>query len=250
MPFPAWISRLGRDLGRGLLHLIYPGRCHLCGQALAPGSGSLCSKCRDGLLGDSSPTCPRCAGGIGPFANTTGGCPHCRNETFAFESAIRLGPYHDPWREAVLRLKHHTGEGLAELIGELWGEHSRARFDAVKADCVVPVPLHWWRRWRRGYNQSAALALGLASALGLPCHVSWLRRVRHTPAQHVLPPSARRANLRGAFRASRRALLRGATVLLVDDVMTTGSTVHEASAVLRRSGAARVIVAPACRASP
>jgi ComF family protein len=132
----------------------------------------------------------------------------------------------------------------------LWGEHCRARFDAVKADCVVPVPLHWWRRWRRGYNQSAALASGLASVLGVPCHPGWLRRVRSTPAQRLLPPGARRDNLRGAFRSSRRTALRGATILLVDDVMTTGSTVHEASAVLRRSGAARVVVAVACRATP
>src|SRR5579864_1451067 len=119
MSFLQRFSTLGRDLGRGLLHLVYPGLCHLCAQPLAPGSGSLCPACHDGLLGDSAPTCPRCAGTVGPFANTTGGCVHCRDESFAFESVIRLGPYSGPWREAVLRLKHHTGEGLAELIGEL-----------------------------------------------------------------------------------------------------------------------------------
>jgi ComF family protein len=243
------VSNLGRDLGRGLLHLVYPGLCHLCGQPLPPGPGSVCAPCRDALLGDTSPTCPRCAATIGPFANTSGGCTHCRDDAFSFESVIRLGPYDDPWRSAVLRLKHQAGEGLAELIGELWGENRQAEFTAVQANAIVPVPLHWWRRWRRGYNQSAALAHGLASVLGLPCQTGWLRRVRHTPAQSLLPRGTRRNNVRGAFRASRRAVLRGATVLLVDDVMTTGTTAHEASAALRRAGAARVIVAALCRAT-
>src|SRR5260370_38684333 len=124
MPFPAWISRLGRDLGRGLLHLIYPGLCHLCGQALAPGSGSLCSKCRDGLLGDSSPTCPRCAGGLGPFANTTGGCARWRPETFVFLSAQRLGPHHGPALEDAVGPIIPTARSADGPIGGLWSASS------------------------------------------------------------------------------------------------------------------------------
>jgi len=244
--FPAWVA----ELGRGLLQLVYPGLCHLCGRSLGPGDGSLCAPCGDDLLGDELPTCPHCAGTVGPFANTDGGCVHCRQETFAFDSALRLGPYDDRWREAVLRLKHHGGEALAGLLGELWGEHARARFEAVHADVIVPVPLHWWRRWRRGYNQSAELAHGLASALGVPCRPYWLRRVRHTPVQSRLTPDARRSNLRGAFRIAARARVRGLTVLLVDDVMTTGATAHEASSVLRQAGAVSVVVAALCRASP
>ncbi len=250
MPFPTWISTLGRELSRGLLHLIYPGLCHLCGKALAPGTGSLCASCRDGLLGDTFPTCPRCAATIGPFANTDGGCLNCRTQSFAFDRVLRLGPYDGMWREAVLRLKHSSGEILAELLGELWGGHCRTKFQALDADCVVPVPLHWRRRWRRGYNQSAALAHGLAAVIGLPCHPSWLRRTRNTPAQHLLPASSRRDNLRGVFRALRSAKVRGHTVLLVDDVMTTGATAHEAAAALRRDGASRVFVAAVCRTNP
>jgi ComF family protein len=149
----------------------------------------------------------------------------------------------------VLRLKHHTGEGLAWLLGALWAEHDRARFDALHLDVIVPVPLHWRRRWQRGYNQSAELARGLASVLGLPCRARCLCRVRDTPVQSFLSPDARRDNVRGAFLAARAAHLRGAAVLLVDDVMTTGSTAHETSAALRRAGAARVVVAALCRAS-
>jgi predicted amidophosphoribosyltransferase len=109
-------------------------------------------------------------------------------------------------------------------------------------------PLHWWRHWQRGHNQSEALARALARRLGVPCRPRWLRRVRHTPRQTQQPPSARADNVRGAFRARRGAPLAGTTVLLVDDVLTTGSTASEAARALRAAGAGRVVVAVLGRA--
>ena len=249
MPTLSWLRSLGRDVGEGLLHLIYPGLCHLCDTALGSVNESFCSDCRAGLLNDPYPACPRCAGTIGPFTNTDGGCPHCRDESFAFASVIRFGPYQGIWRDAVLRLKHHAGEGLAELLGAVWAEHARSRFASLKADFIIPVPLHWWRRWSRGYNQSTALAHGLAKSLHLPYQPSWLRRIRNTPAQHLLLPSARRENLKKAFRICRAARVQGRTILLVDDVMTTGATAHAAAAALRKAGALQVHVAAFARAS-
>jgi predicted amidophosphoribosyltransferase len=99
------------------------------------------------------------------------------------------------------------------------------------------------RRLRRGYNQSEILARPLAGRLRLPCRPGWLRRGRRTPQQTLQPPAGRRENVRGAFRARAGAGLRGRTVLLVDDVLTTGSTAHEAARALRQAGAARVVVA-------
>jgi ComF family protein len=113
-------------------------------------------------------------------------------------------------------------------------------------DAVVPVPLHWWRRLRRGYNQSEALARGLARVLALPCRTSWLRRARHTPSQVGKSAEQRRANVRGAFRAAR--VPAGASVLLVDDVMTTGATASEAARALKEAGAGRVVAAALGRA--
>ena len=145
------------------------------------------------------------------------------------------------------RIKHATGEGLAEVVGELWAACAGDRLGQLGAEVVVPVPLHWRRRWRRGYNQSEALARPLAARLGLPCRASWLRRVRHTPEQTSQTAAGRRDNVRGAFRA-RGAELRGRTILLVDDVMTTGSTAAEAARTLREAGASRVVVAVLTRA--
>lgn len=240
------LQDLGRELARGLLHLLYPGACAACGGALPPGQTDFCAACCTTLTTDPHPTCPRCAGTVGPFTNLEGGCTVCRDLSFPFERVLRLGPYDGPLRELILRMKHASGEGLAEVLGLLWAGYAGPALRAAGATVVVPVPLHWRRHWQRGYNQSEALARAVAAGLRLPCRPRWLRRVRHTPHQTHQPASARADNVRGAFRS--RAALAGHTVLLVDDVMTTGSTAGEAARALRRAGAARVVVAVLARA--
>ncbi len=243
----SWLD-LGRRAFRGFLDLIYPPVCNLCGEALAEEADDLCDPCRRGLLSDFHSTCPRCAATVGPHSALTDRCLQCRDESFPFAAAVRLGPYAERWRDAVLRLKHGSGEGLAEALGRLWVRQAATSLKRLQAEVVVPVPLHWWRRFRRGYNQSEALARTLGRELGLPCRPRWLRRIRHTPLQTLQSPTARRENVRGAFRARRRPELAGRTILLVDDVMTTGSTCREAARALKSAGAGQVVVAVVARA--
>ena len=215
------LAAVARTLRDGLLQLLYPGVCWVCGRSLPPERARFCGPCRDALTLDPHATCPRCAATVGPFANTDGGCPACRDSSFAFDRVLRLGPYDGPLGEVIPRLKHAAGEGLAEVLGELWAEHAEARLREAGAEVIIPVPLHWWRRLPRGYNQSEALSRALAARLRLPCRPAWLRRVRATPQQTRQTPADRRTNVRGAFRAGRRADLHGKTALLVDDVMTS-----------------------------
>ncbi len=238
----------GRTWAQGLLELLYPGVCWGCGQALRPDEVRFCGACRDALTGDRLPTCPRCAHTTGPFAHVADGCTACRDCAFAFDRVVRLGPYEGKLKEFVLRMKELAGEGLAEVLGEFWADQAGARLRELGAEVVVPVPLHWWRRWLRGYNQSEALAGALAARLGLPCRPGWLRRIRATPQQSRQTPAVRRVNVRGAFRARPRPALRQKTVLLVDDVLTTGTTASEAARALRAAGAGRVVVAVLARA--
>jgi ComF family protein len=241
-----WLGRLargGRELGQGLLQLLYPGCCLSCGRPLAATCPHFCDSCRATLLTDPHRSCPRCAVGVGPFALLEGGCAACRGQPLPFQAALRLGPYDGLLRDLILRLKYHSGECLAEVLGELWAAHAAAQFHALQAEAVVPVPLHWLRRLTRGYNQSAAVAGGVARVLRLPCRPWWLRRVRNTPKQVGQSFAARQENVRGAFRARRRAPVAGRRVLLVDDVMTTGATLGEAARALRAAGAAQVAVA-------
>ncbi len=253
MPIPStrnWLVLLQQtaaELVHGTLHLLYPGICAVCNRSLAPDQSTFCAACRSQLTSDNSATCPRCGGTVGPFTHVAEGCPSCRDHVFHFQEVLRLGPYEGLLRDVILRMKHQTGEELAEAVGQLWADHAAERLRAVNADVVIPVPLHWWRRWARGYDQGAALAGSLAGRLGLPCRRGWLRRIRNTPRQTEQTASDRRTNVRGAFRCRPGSYVDGKTVLLVDDVLTTGSTASEAARALREAGAKRVIVAVLAR---
>jgi ComF family protein len=235
-------------LGRGLLGLAYPGLCQTCGRPLGGLETCFCGACNCLLFEGSRPACPRCAATVGPFGVVADRCPRCRNEPLAFIAALRLGEYDGLIRQVVLRLKDRRGEGLAELIADHWAVREAGAFASLGADCVVPVPLHFWRWMGRGYNQSDALARSLARRLGLPLERHWLRRVRHTPRQTGRTATGRKDNVRGAFAVRRGVRLTGRVVLLVDDVMTTGATAVEAARALRTAGAAGVTVAVLARA--
>jgi ComF family protein len=243
------LAEAGRVLARGLGELLYPPACIVCTRGL-PGQPGVyfCDPCLHELTGDPHSACPRCAATVGPYALVEGGCSRCRDHSLPFECTFRLGSYEGLLREVVLRLKHHSGESLAELMGEVWARRCRVALASTMPDLVVPVPLYWWRRWRRGYNQSAAIAHGIGQALKLRVYPTGLRRIRHTPQQSHQPYSARQDNVRGAFRARGRPPLKGRTVLLVDDVMTSGATAAEAARVLRAAGATRVLVGILARA--
>ena len=248
LPWLDRLAHLGRDLLSGARDLVYPRHCLLCGQGLPPDQPHFCEACRQDAFADPHPVCPHCAGTIGPFAVVEGRCRACREERFPFEKVVRLGPYDGMLREVILRLKHQTAEGLAELLGECWAEQAAVRFEEARVDALVPVPLHWMRRWRRGYNQSAALCQGLSVRLRLPSQASWLRRVRNTPRQTTQTPASRKPNVRGAFVTRHPGVVKGRSILLVDDVMTTGATVAEAARALLKGGADRVVVAVLARA--
>ncbi|MDB5308988.1 MAG: utilization protein GntX [Gemmataceae bacterium] len=239
------------ELARGVAQLIYPNACLICDSPEADGTTfrhGLCSECVLSVTTDSSDVCPRCASTVGPHTDVSGGCMACRPRSFGFARTIRLGPYEGRLRDAILRMKLAPGEPLAEMMGRIFAGQKAAVFKAASPDVVVPIPLHWRRRWGRGYNQAQAMALELAGALRLPCQPAWLRRRKATP-QHAQPSAtARQENIRGAFRLGRRARPASRTVLLVDDVMTTGSTVGEAARVFREAGAAAVLVAVLARA--
>jgi ComF family protein len=234
---------LARSLLQGLLQLLYPSTCWVCGSLMPVRVPLVCDACAHALTHDPHPTCPRCSSTVGPFVVLDKGCPACRNESFAFDRALRLGPYEGQLRDVVLRMKNVTGEAVTEVIGTLWARRLAARFAPGEIDAVVPVPLHWWRRWRRGFNQSEVLARCVAKELDVLCRPDWLRCVRATGQQKRLSPTARQDNVRNAFRATPHAELVDRTILLVDDVMTTGATAHEAARALRACRPAQIVIA-------
>jgi ComF family protein len=247
-PLLSRLASLARTFLAGCDHLLYPPLCLLCGRQLLRTELPFCPTCRRETLHDRFPSCPRCAATVGPHVVLDDGCLHCRQERFAFDQAVRLGPYEGLLRETVLRLKQRSSEALAEVLAEEWAGQAAAALKALGAEVIVPVPLHWRRFLWRGYNQSDVLARSLAGKMGLPCQLRGLRRIRHTPFQTRQTLAGRRDNVRGAFRANPRVKLSGRHVLLVDDVMTTGATLHEAAVALRAGGASHICVAVLARA--
>lgn len=241
---PAW-KRVLIPWIEALADLVWPRVCLVCDRGLnTPDRVScLCDVCQAAILNDTHISCPRCTSTVGPHTDTTNGCLRCRNERFRFASAVRLGPYEGPRRLAVLRMKQATGETLAECLGREWAATRREILQQGEPQILIPIPLHWRRRWVRGYNQSEALAEGIGSILGLPVRTNILRRVRSTPSQRFRSRVERRDNVRGAFRVVRSHLVRGLRILLIDDVMTTGATADEAAGALRDAGAAQVRLA-------
>jgi ComF family protein len=239
------------ELTRGIAWLLFPNSCLLC-EAPEPEATPLrhgfCSTCIASTVADAAPTCPRCAATLGPHTDVSRGCPACREHGFRFDAAFRLGPYAGTLQSAILRTKDAGGEGVAEMLGRLLAEERVTELRAAGIDVVTAVPLHWRSRWKRGFNQAERIAEEIASDLGVEFRPGLLRRVKATP-QHAQPSAtARWENIRGAFEASPRARVAGKTVLLVDDVMTTGATMSESARVLKDAGAAKVLAAVLARA--
>ena len=160
-----------------------------------------------------------------------------------FDRALRLGKYEGRLRDAILRMKSSHGEALAGRLGERLAAKWARDGSCGDFDAAIPIPLHWLRRWKRGYNQSAAVAASFAACLGRQCWSHTLRRRRSTPLQTEQSVAGRERNVAGAFALVPWAGLRGVRVVLIDDVLTTGATLNEAARLLLGAGAAQVRVA-------
>ncbi len=234
-----------------LLDFCFPVLCPYCERCETDGASDslLCPDCQQTVRMHAGRQCQRCSSSVGPHVDTTHGCVHCREERFAFEAVCSLGPYRETLRSACLRAKMQSGHSISMgLAQQLWN----LRHPEIKTwnpDLVIPVPHRWWEQVRRPHISPSTLAETLASKAGIPARFDLLSKIKHTEKQALLSVTKRKANLRGAFGIGGRATLGGATVLLVDDILTTGTTAHECAKILKQAGASRVFVAVFARAA-
>jgi ComF family protein len=176
-----------------------------------------------------------------------GRCALCRRGVRGFDAAYSFGFYEDELRKLIHLFKYGRVQTLSAPLGRLLAQAlPRER----TFDVIVPMPLHWRKRWQRGFNQAELLAREIGRRTHTPVR-SALRRVRSTVSQAGLTSAKRRANVSGAFRAKRRSPLHGQSVLLIDDVMTTGATAASCARALKRAGARQVtLLVGAGRSTP
>jgi ComF family protein len=219
----------------------------------APLGGPVCASCWSGVTPLIPPLCRTCGDPLASWriiSTALEKCPRCRRGGYVFSAARAAGDYEGTLRDILHAFKYDSRRSLARPLGAML---RTAGADLLAgAHCVVPVPLHPWRRLGRGFNQAAALAL----QVGLPMRCA-LWRTRATAPQTGLQAAARRRNVSRAFtlspfatRESRQSWLAGRVVVLVDDVRTTGATLNACAGVLLEAGAREVRALTVARAAP
>jgi ComF family protein len=213
--------------------------CDSCLAAIIPLDGILCSICGEKLFTGEHST------ELIPL------CGLCRRATPPYRKAVSYGSYAGPLRDLVHLLKYHQVKPAARFLGKLLNEIiAKAAFPENLL--VIPVPLWTGKRRARGFNQAEEIARALVSGTAstrIQLDTTSLVRRRETASQTGLTRHQRRANVRGAFAVVRSQAVQGKSVLLVDDVMTTGTTAAECARVLLRAGAKEVFVATVARAT-
>lgn len=227
-----------------MLRITIQAQCWLCQQPLHLAHHGICSVCVK-YLPVPPPCCPRC--GL-PSGHPTRSCGRCLLKPPAWDALVSVSDYIAPLNGLVMRLKFARQPELAKPLARLLLLKWLTRFrntELPRPDILLSVPLHRRRYFSRGYNQSELLATPLAHWLGCQYLPHALRRIRATPPQQWLSESARKLNLRRAFRCT--ASLRGKHIALLDDVVTTGSTLCEISKLLRNQGIASLQIWCVCR---
>ncbi len=251
-PVTAAGATLRSRLRQALVDLVFPPACVSCfapiDADLAPWPGVLlCPHCAGELALIAGPTCHQCGAPTAEGRDSVERCARCDGRKLWFDGTIALGHYVGRLRQMLLLMKGARGDPTSLAVAELIWQRRGPQLRAVAPHLVVPIPIHWLRRWSRGTNSATLLAENLARRLRVPVSTRVLRRRRNTPSQATLPPSQRWPNVRRAFSVKKGYPLEHAHVLLVDDILTTGATCSEAARALKRAGAARVTVVVAAR---
>jgi len=233
------IQRGVRLLLGGISHLLWPSACIRCDSFLYDDDRVLCRDCWSELSSLCGPDyCRRCGREASSYALVAGRCPDCQGKEFHFDGIARAGVYLQGLRDMILAFKNGRIE-LEEVLGFLANSALAGAGFYQRLDFFVPVPLHWSRRLRRGYNQSLLIAKQLKHPRAKVN--TDLVRIRRTQEQlRVASFAARARNIAGAFAVRRGHNFAGSRICLVDDIKTSGATLNECAATLKAAGAVEV----------
>ncbi len=235
------------ELLEAAVSLLYPPVCTLCGGKTRAGE-YLCERCEAKATPIVAPFCQQCSEPFEGAIATAFTCANCAHRTIYFDAAVAAYRGRGIVRQIIHDFKYGRQIHLRHLVARwLYAAFDDERLRGREFDMIVPVPLHPARQRERGFNQANLLAELLTAQISIPSKPV-LKRVRYTTTQTALDRAERMENLHNAFRLRRNANVRGLRVLLIDDVLTTGSTLSECARILKRSGAISVHAATAARA--
>ena len=221
------------DIRDAALDRLFPRRCPLCGTALMPNE-RICGECSDTIEYIKPPVCLHCGRPVFDCA--------CADQPFVFDRCVSPFVYTKAVRRGMHRFKFHNAPTVADFYAKYMAAVVRREYSGEYIDLVTCVPMHPDDMRQRGYNQAQLLARQTAALLELPMNSRLLVKTTRNSVQHSLTRQERQRNVSGVFELSDNCRsLRGRTILLCDDIITTGSTLNECASVLRLAGASRVL---------
>ena len=223
-----------------LLDLIWPRTCEVCGRPADRPGRHVCSECINRLAFIPTDGCCRRCGRAAAQLSGEYLCEDCRETKPAFDRAASALSFESDAREIINNSKVRNHFWMREDLVDWLEAVTRVRFRTEEIDIVIPMPSTFWHRLDRGYNQCEYIGRGLAKRLGKPCERRALKRKGTPKRQGGLSGTERLVNVIGTFAVRKPEVVKGRTVLVVDDIMTTGSTLSECAAELKRAGAGRV----------
>lgn len=226
-----------------LIDLLFPRCCPVCGEITVPGKALICSGCIGKLSFVRQPCCKKCGKEV--LSDAVEYCYDCSRHPKTFEYGIALLNYNETAKTSMARIKYRNKREYLDFYSEAIAKRMGKKLKRIRADVLVPVPVHLTRKRERGFNQAEVLAEKLGKRLNLPVLNGYLIRDRNTAPQKQLNPKERLKNLEQAFTA-RPFPDMVQSVILVDDIYTTGSTAEACSRVLKRAGVKQIYVLSIC----
>ncbi|MEJ8734561.1 ComF family protein [Ruminococcus sp. AF18-22] len=223
----------GRTHSR-ILDLLYPPVCPFCGRIERKG---ICAVCRKKIVYIDEPRCMKCGKPLETEEEEY--CSDCLRHTLSYAQGRSLWVHKEPVSTAIYQFKYHNKRVYADVFGEELAKRYGRQIENWKIEEILPIPLHSSRQRRRGFNQAELVARKLGEYTEIPVNAGALQRVRKTMPQKLLSDSERRKNIQRAFGVVKTWKPKR-NVLLIDDIYTTGNTIHAAAKILKKAGAQNV----------
>lgn len=225
-----------------LWDLLYPPRCPVC-DGIAPWNQPICPECVEKLPYVPGKRCAKCGKPVEPFETL---CDDCRKISHVYDEGRGVFLYDEVMKQTMIRLKYKKRREYGQILGQLVFEAEKETIGKWRADAVVPVPIHKKKREVRGYNQAEEIARPIAEKIGVPLVPDLLVRVRQTEAMKSLTAAERRRNLTNAFAIGTGAGHPLKSVIVVDDIYTTGATIDACAQVLKSAGIRHIYFLAVC----